>query len=150
MLCDLGLAEAMGNISSVLTTSAGLRNSIRWCAPELLNDQSRSTESDVWAWGGLLLEVGLEEDRGQERPLTEFFVPQILKDKMPYYWIKSDVAVIGAISNGTLPEQKNASKHAIDIWPVLRRCWELDPVKRASAVSCLQTIYGAVSIYFKR
>ncbi|KAG8875665.1 hypothetical protein FRB97_004826 [Tulasnella sp. 331] len=123
ILCDLGLAEAMGNISFVLATSAGLRNSIRWCAPELLNDDSRSTESDIWAWGGLLLEI--------------------LKDKMPYYWIKSDVTVIGAISNGTLPEQKNASKHTIDIWPVLRRCWELDPAKRASAVSCLQSIYSA-------
>ncbi|KAG8989351.1 hypothetical protein FRB94_001455 [Tulasnella sp. JGI-2019a] len=126
MICDLGLAGAMAEADDGLTSSGGLRKSIRWCAPELLSDQSRSAASDVWAWACFLLEI--------------------LKEKIPYHWIKSDVAVIGTISKGILPEKKESLRGPVDIWPVLRRCWELEPAKRTSAVACLQSVYSVEGI----
>ncbi|KAG9039664.1 hypothetical protein FS837_000949 [Tulasnella sp. UAMH 9824] len=61
MLAGFGLAEAMDEFESGLTTSGGLRGSIRWTSPELLTETipRRSQKSDAWAFGCLLLELQL-------------------------------------------------------------------------------------------
>ncbi|KAG8901767.1 hypothetical protein FRC00_004739 [Tulasnella sp. 408] len=58
MLTGFGLAEALEDLRSGLTTSGGLKTSIRWTSPELFTETvpRRSHHSDVWAFGCLLLE----------------------------------------------------------------------------------------------
>ncbi|KAG8893610.1 hypothetical protein FRB99_001848, partial [Tulasnella sp. 403] len=58
MLCDFGLAKAT-DASAVSTKSSSMNDggTIRYWSPELFEDDSHPTlESDVWAWGCLLLE----------------------------------------------------------------------------------------------
>lgn len=58
-LCDFGLAKvAEGGASGLTTSSFDGKGTIRYLSPELLCDvPKRSTFSDTWAWGCLLLEV---------------------------------------------------------------------------------------------
>lgn len=57
VLCDFGLAKALGTGSQGLTTTAGFKGSIAWCSPELLDDSPRTPASDMWAWAFLVWEV---------------------------------------------------------------------------------------------
>lgn len=59
MLCDFGLANVVGemtkmSVSSVLQGSGNCR----WMAPEVvIDDGPLSKESDIWAFGMVILEV---------------------------------------------------------------------------------------------
>lgn len=60
MLCDFGLAKVIEDVPSGLTTTSTPSCSVRYAAPELIvGDGSPHTlQSDVWAWGCVLLVVG--------------------------------------------------------------------------------------------
>ncbi|KAG8894545.1 hypothetical protein FRB99_001193, partial [Tulasnella sp. 403] len=76
MLCDFGLAKAMENMPSGLTTSTfNQGGTLPYESPELLLGKSmRSPESDVWAWGCLLQEI--------------------FTGKSPYYWAMNVGAIV--------------------------------------------------------
>lgn len=59
MLADFGLSRALEDAPSGLTTSEGLKGTLRYYSPELMNEQdaSHSLASDMWAWGCLVMEV---------------------------------------------------------------------------------------------
>ncbi|KAG8905282.1 hypothetical protein FRB99_000299 [Tulasnella sp. 403] len=59
MLCDFGLAKrTKGMPTALLTTCFNQGGTVRYLSPELFGDKAiRTLESDVWAWGCLLLEV---------------------------------------------------------------------------------------------
>lgn len=59
LLCDFGLATAMESIPTGLTTSTGLKATIRYTSPEVLEGNLRDCPSDIWGWGCLVLEVRL-------------------------------------------------------------------------------------------
>lgn len=57
-LCDFGLAKILEDVPSGLTTTSTSCCSVRYAAPELLHDDSsHGLESDMWAWGCLVLVV---------------------------------------------------------------------------------------------
>ena len=59
MLCDFGLSKLIAEDPSGLTTTKSIKGSTRYLSPELVleEDPQHTLESDVWAWGCLLLEV---------------------------------------------------------------------------------------------
>lgn len=57
VLCDLGLVRVLEGGPTGLTTSDGFKGSITWCGPELLEGESRTLASDMWAWACTLLEA---------------------------------------------------------------------------------------------
>ncbi|KIO17969.1 hypothetical protein M407DRAFT_84447, partial [Tulasnella calospora MUT 4182] len=59
LLSDFGLARAMEDKPTGLSTSHGFKGTIRYCSPEVLHGSSREPESDMWAWGCLVLEVSI-------------------------------------------------------------------------------------------
>lgn len=61
-LCDFGLAKTLGNTPSGLTVTKTAGWSLRYAAPELIKyDQvSHALNSDMWAWGCLLLVVSFQ------------------------------------------------------------------------------------------
>ena len=58
-LCDFGLAKYMEGGQSGLTTSNGLKGSIRFMGPEFftLDHPQATLKSDNWAWCCLAIEV---------------------------------------------------------------------------------------------
>lgn len=59
VLADFGLSKALEEGPTGLTTSDGLKGTLRCYSPELIREQdsSHSLPSDIWAWGCLVLEV---------------------------------------------------------------------------------------------
>lgn len=58
MLCDFGLARVLDDEPSGLTTTGLPKFTLYYASPELLNNVMYHTlQSDVWAWGCLLLSV---------------------------------------------------------------------------------------------
>ncbi|KIO23529.1 hypothetical protein M407DRAFT_214431, partial [Tulasnella calospora MUT 4182] len=50
-LCDFGLARLHEDSGfGRLETSTGMKGSIRWCSPEILNGAPREPTSDIFAW----------------------------------------------------------------------------------------------------
>lgn len=56
LLCDFGLAKMVDTNTS--TSRAGL-GTLRWQAPEVMDGASKSFESDIYAFGLTIYEVGI-------------------------------------------------------------------------------------------
>ncbi|KAG8989972.1 hypothetical protein FRB94_013835 [Tulasnella sp. JGI-2019a] len=115
ILCDFGLAVAADEVQSGLTTSRGFKGSIRYCSPELVMEEEarRSPASDMWAWGCLVVEI--------------------MKETVPYARQNNDGQVMCALLRGDLPGSEELLKDPINIWPVVRGCWQVDPQIRSIA-----------------
>lgn len=58
VLSDFGLSRVpYGGSSGLTTTRGGSKGTTRWCSPEILNGEAGTPQSDMWAWGCLVLEV---------------------------------------------------------------------------------------------
>ncbi|KAG8970623.1 hypothetical protein FRC05_000559 [Tulasnella sp. 425] len=111
-----------------LTTSEGLKGTLRYYSPELIRDSDacHSLPSDIWAWACLALEV--------------------LADMIPYAEKKSEHSIILALMNNeppsdtiSLPIPVPAVKH------LLARCWTVQPNERPSVDHCLSIIAAELS-----
>ncbi|KAG8992853.1 hypothetical protein FRB93_002175 [Tulasnella sp. JGI-2019a] len=123
LLCDFGLTTFQGG----LETSHGFQGSVRWCSPELFSDKPRTTASDMWAFGCLVVEV--------------------IYESIPYPRARSNNTVVGSIVRGELPAQsKNLRQQSgVDLWDLLDECWQFEPAKRPSAEKCVNSLRLAVS-----
>ncbi|KIO15995.1 hypothetical protein M407DRAFT_34375 [Tulasnella calospora MUT 4182] len=128
MLADFGLSKALEEGPTGLTTSDGLKGTLRCYSPELIRDQdsSQSLPSDIWAWGCLVLEA--------------------LAETIPYAEKKSEHSIIRALMNGESPsDTEKLSFPVSDLKTLLARCWTIQPSERPSAVDCLRAIESALS-----
>ncbi|KAG9021894.1 hypothetical protein FRB95_001206 [Tulasnella sp. JGI-2019a] len=124
VLADFGLTRAASEVPSGLTTSRGLKGSIRWWSPELFDDEHHSTASDIWAWACLFLEI--------------------MKECVPYSWLERDIMIIRAAISGVLPEPKGKLESPLNLWFVIGMCWEAEE-KRAAGIMVrerLETLIG--------
>ncbi|KAG8791731.1 hypothetical protein FRC12_008263 [Ceratobasidium sp. 428] len=101
----------------------------RWTAPEILDDQVRqSKEADVWALGMTVLEI--------------------ITGKLPYYYIRSVVALIKAVAiNNETPKRPEEcipsnSQHGDALWLLLLSCWEQEQGKRPEAERVVEIMKG--------
>jgi len=83
---------------------------IRWCAPEVLDDGTYSSKSDVWAFGISLWEI-------------------FSGGKVPYGWM-SNQEVYTDVPKGTrLPKPETCPD---DVYLLMLDCWKLSPQDRPS------------------
>ncbi|KAG9011337.1 hypothetical protein FRB93_003139 [Tulasnella sp. JGI-2019a] len=118
MLCDFGLATALGNDSTGLTTSDGtaFKGSVRSSSPEVLDGEEKSLPSDMWSWGCLFL--------------------QILKDIIPYADVRADVQVFKKVWEGCHPESLANLRYPLGLDWILRQCWDHEMDRRPNASQC--------------
>ncbi|KAG9001709.1 hypothetical protein FRB94_004588 [Tulasnella sp. JGI-2019a] len=123
LICDFGLALAADEVPTGLTTSKGLKGSMRYCSPELVmqNEPRRTPFSDMWAWGCLLVEI--------------------IRETIPYPHILNDAQVILAVAMGHPPESQELLIHPIDIWSIVQGCWSFDPRSRSTAETSAKDLY---------
>ncbi|KAG8896506.1 hypothetical protein FRB99_008860 [Tulasnella sp. 403] len=122
LLCDFGLAKVVEDCPSGLTTSRfGQRGSLRYLSPELLIDPNphRTLQSDVWAFGCLLLEI--------------------LLDIMPYNNINVEHALILQIVQGAKPAPLEELPLPPEISALLAQCWQ-SATSRPDIQHCLETL----------
>ena len=82
LLTDFGLAELKSETGSMHSNAAQLAGTMLWMAPELMNGESPSKATDIWAYGMVLLELAT-----RKRPFAQAMpavVPHlILSAKLP-------------------------------------------------------------------
>jgi serine/threonine protein kinase len=107
-LADFGLSTIIVDFegTSYLTSSIG--GNVRWVAAELCEasedgEVSLSTECDIYSFGSIIL--------------------QILTCKVPYYYVKSDRAVLGHVIMGKKPEPPKDLRIAPGHRNFIQRCW---------------------------
>ncbi|KAG8920697.1 hypothetical protein FRC02_000747 [Tulasnella sp. 418] len=115
MLTDFGLSRIMDESpETTLTTSSLIRGSIYFLAPELLAGVKRSPESDIWALGGLLL--------------------QIATGKPPFYLMNKNSIIAHLYHKGTpIMATDGPFSHKDILLPIIQRCWEINPSDRPTA-----------------
>lgn len=144
VLCDFGLALAADEVQAGLTTSNGLKGSLRYCSSELVvSDERRSWSSDMWAWGCALVEASGLRVQGLGLPdliIVDSSSQQIMKETVPYASIRSEITVLIEISKGRLPESGNVLKEPVDLWPIVQECWQAEPHMRSNAKTTLRRL----------
>ncbi|KAG8917458.1 hypothetical protein FRC01_002441, partial [Tulasnella sp. 417] len=123
ILADFGLSKALEEGPTGLTTSEGLKGTLRYYSPEVIREtcNGHSLPSDIWAWACLVLEV--------------------LADRIPYAEKKSEHSIILALMNNEPPSDTTTLPIPISaLKGLLNKCWAIDPSERPSAEDCLQIL----------
>ncbi|KAG8923473.1 hypothetical protein FRC02_011116, partial [Tulasnella sp. 418] len=112
-LCDFGLShfidEAL-HITGFTTTNANAGGTDRYLCPELLEDEPKSTMTDMWAFGCL--------------------VALIFTGDIPYNTVTKRHLVPNAILSGKPPYTNLEDFIDKAIWHMLKKCWSQAPTDR--------------------
>lgn len=119
LLADFGLSTFVEKTRFISRTMTGIRekHTPRFAAPELVLEtkaQSKTRESDVYAFGMLVL--------------------QAISEQLPWGVDTSDIAVILAMASGRHPPRPISPSGFVSIshawWDVCKSCWTRDPGQR--------------------
>ncbi|CAE6495540.1 unnamed protein product [Rhizoctonia solani] len=125
LLFDFGNSWLVNRTTNFTRAGRGLPISLRWAAPELIEEtNSHNENSDVYALGMTLYEI--------------------MTGQLPYYG-KSDVLVILLVVQKREPPERPESipdgHETMDkLWELLLRCWSFDPAARPSAADVAETV----------
>ncbi|KAG8976140.1 hypothetical protein FRB90_009274 [Tulasnella sp. 427] len=120
VLADFGLSEILEDEATGLTTSDGLKGTVRYYSPELVlePDAKHSLQSDIWAWACVTL-----------------------TDTVPYADKKSDPALWLALAKEEMPaDLESFSSFHPDLSRWLSNCWQTRPSDRPSVSVCLRAL----------
>ncbi|KAG9012381.1 hypothetical protein FRB93_001804 [Tulasnella sp. JGI-2019a] len=123
VLCDFGLAKAEA-YAKVFETTGGFKGSIPYCSPEILDGDSRTPSSDIWAWACT--------------------AGEIINDVKPYRTGSNGrqpnlIRVI--VHDKEVPLSKEDLNHEIDLALPLQSCWMFDPSERPDASHCMEAFH---------
>ncbi|KAG1728740.1 kinase-like domain-containing protein [Suillus paluster] len=126
-LSDFGISNIMVQSNPAFSYHTG---AVRWVAPELLNApedqpiQCATKSSDIYAFGGIMLEV--------------------LYGKQPYWWLKTAIHVVSARFKDIEPidSSVNIQLNHLDF---MRRCWSIKSEIRPSMEEVLIYLQEALS-----
>ncbi|KAG8882949.1 hypothetical protein FRB98_003380 [Tulasnella sp. 332] len=114
-LCDYGLSRFPedSQLSAFFTSTIG-KGTTRWCAPELLADETTlcSTMTDIYSFASLGLEI--------------------MTDQIPFVNLGNGYTLISAIVLGQTPAPQLYPElpARAELWDLFRRCWSLAPKER--------------------
>lgn len=142
ILTDFGLSRAVEEGSTGFTTSEGLKGTLRYLSPELVQDSTigQSLESDIWAWACLVMEV---RTVSLNSPHLGFDIGdlQVLADRIPYAEKKSQRSIIVALMKNERPSDANNLPIPVQaLKDLLANCWAIQPKERPSARHCLRVL----------
>ncbi|KEP49401.1 tyrosine kinase family catalytic domain protein [Rhizoctonia solani 123E] len=123
-LADFGSSTLSGASLGFSDTSNPQTGTTRWTAPELLLEEAtKSKESDVYALGMTMLEV--------------------ITGEVPYPKCKTDPQVITQVIRGaqpSRPKELDDNNRDNQMWDLLVSCWNREPVARPSAEQVLESL----------
>ncbi|KAJ8591392.1 kinase-like protein [Rhizopogon salebrosus TDB-379] len=127
-LADFGLSLVHSDVTNVSQASwtSTLKGNFRWMAPELLGEREDgspvrpSPQSDIYSFGGIML--------------------QVLTNKIPYYHLQNEAAVIRCICTLEKPSRSRYSIIPDKHWHFIEQCWSAQPQERPSTDSVVDVI----------
>ncbi|KIJ66990.1 hypothetical protein HYDPIDRAFT_108967 [Hydnomerulius pinastri MD-312] len=108
-LADFGLSTALPEVWGSAYFSDSPRGTLRWAAPELFSPDengdlvSPNPKCDVYSFGSIML--------------------QVLSEKVPYYYLQSNVHVLGMVVRGIKPQQPSDPCIERQHWEIIEQCW---------------------------
>ncbi|KAG2156412.1 kinase-like domain-containing protein [Suillus clintonianus] len=120
-ITDFGLSSMYSediSASRASWTSTAIRGTVRWLAPELIEDKMDgsevrpSQESDIYSFGGIML--------------------QVLTNEAPYYYTKHQYTIILWIAQSKKPDRTRYPDVPDTYWRIIERCWSTVPQDRPS------------------
>ncbi|KAB5589071.1 Serine/threonine-protein kinase CTR1 [Ceratobasidium theobromae] len=135
-VCDFGLSRVQKSTSGARSgyTTSTLAGSVRWMSPELVkHDQDGSStagftrESDVWAFGCLILEA-------------------VTKGR-PFGYLEDDFKVVSALVFKKLPwtsanQQSSTGIINEGLWGIAAQCWKQKPASRLTIAQIQEKLRG--------
>ncbi|KIO19309.1 hypothetical protein M407DRAFT_31026 [Tulasnella calospora MUT 4182] len=114
--------EVALSISDAELTLTGPSWSLRWAAPEVLNDEQPDLASDIWALGWIAWEV--------------------VTDNYPFPETKNQNMVTIKVMKGQLPSvyKDDQLSQVHQLCDVMVRCWKAEPKARPSAADCRRAL----------
>ncbi|KAG8996174.1 hypothetical protein FRB90_012808 [Tulasnella sp. 427] len=103
-------------------TLTGPIYTLRWAAPEILQDEGFSLASDIWAFAWICWEI--------------------MTGSIPFADLNKHSSIVISVTQGKLPELAN-NEHTRQIQALcemMSRCWEMDRANRPIANNCVTTI----------
>jgi serine/threonine protein kinase len=154
-ITDFGVSKVIEDFSDVLklaNPTSSFAGSTRWLAPELIwamvDDVTPriTTQSDVYAFGGVAMEVrSVLSFRGQMGIVSYFTHPQVLTGLVPFPLRKHDHGVTVDLLAGQKPSHCASMicigvpySHASALCEMMDDCWHKDPTSRPSMNSICQ------------
>lgn len=139
-LCDFGLARILDAEPTGLTTSKTASWSLRYASPEIIkSDQLLHTlQSDVWAWGCLVLVVRVYYYRTIN--LLTLLRSQLMMDTLPYSSQSNERAIENSIRSGESPADISTTPLPDLVRSILELCWRQDPTDRIEMFWCLAAL----------
>lgn len=124
-LCDFGVSRIFlgtGKTSGLTTTGNRGGGTMGYQAREILIDATRTTQGDVYAFGGLILAA--------------------MSGKNPFHRKKHEAVIIASVCMGEVPEPRD---HPLlpagdPLWGLLRECWSSEPEKRPTMEAVIQRL----------
>ncbi|KIO21579.1 hypothetical protein M407DRAFT_38581, partial [Tulasnella calospora MUT 4182] len=117
MITDFGSSRTLRkapffSATASTLTLTGSTYTIRWAAPELLQDEGPCLRSDIWALGWVAYEV--------------------MTNTIPFHDIKKDAIVINRVVQGYLPPVTEDARMSLirALCSMMVKCWSIDPEKR--------------------
>lgn len=133
-LADFGLAQF---VDSATASFGSVRGAVRWSAPEVIVTGGRLTfASDVYAFGCVCLEVRCSFHIFLFPTISICGHIQLYTQNHPFPDCFKDAQVIACILRGQRPEKPQISDHSTydrELWNLVERCWEEDPIHRPTA-----------------
>ncbi|KIO28197.1 hypothetical protein M407DRAFT_22675 [Tulasnella calospora MUT 4182] len=114
--------QAIFSATASTITLTGSSYTLRWAAPELLQEENPCLRSDIWALGWIAYEV--------------------MTNTIPFHDIKKDAIVINHVIQGHLPSVTEDARMSLirALCSLMVQCWSLDPDKRPTAEQCRKLI----------
>ncbi|KIO19628.1 hypothetical protein M407DRAFT_222560, partial [Tulasnella calospora MUT 4182] len=132
LITDFGSAqpitlEALFSATASTITLTGSSYTLRWAAPELLQDEKPCLRSDIWALGWIAYEV--------------------MTNTIPFHDVKKDAIVINRVIQGHLPSVTEHARMSLirALCSVMVQCWSINPEGRPTAEECRKSISWMVS-----
>ncbi|KAG9017190.1 hypothetical protein FRB90_001409 [Tulasnella sp. 427] len=122
LLCDFGLSKLFDTNTSEMLKGAG---TYRWTAPEIHNNESKTSASDMYAFAMCIVEI--------------------ITEKVPFQQTRAAAAVILDIVTGKhpakTPEWSPDGTSYEGLWSIAEKCWSMDPTKRPSAQDVMNMLF---------
>ncbi|KIO33115.1 hypothetical protein M407DRAFT_17980 [Tulasnella calospora MUT 4182] len=114
--------EASFCASTNTITLTGCEYTLRWAAPELLNDEPPTVRVDIWALGWIAYEV--------------------MTNAIPFQDVVKESIVIKRVTQGHLPSITGDARMSLmlRLCCLMSECWSADPSQRPTAVECLKSL----------
>ena len=143
-LVDFGLAAIARNPHSLRSTLDEGHATGRWCAPEILRGEQRtSKESDIFSFGMVIIEVGGDQFVLRQRPYS---LVKVFTGEAPFAGSAAPTVVLG-IMGGKRPERPNHASFTDYLWNLTRKCLEQAPSDRPKVEQVLEALKRSSVIF---